>query len=70
MDEIEGNATIGGLSQLQGADVLGAVIAADDYGFATSFDDPVKRANDVIGRQWEIDLKAEPFTVVVVDHIE
>ena len=70
LDEVDANAAFGGPGQRHGADVLRAVIAANDLGFATPFDDPVEGADDAFGRQGEIDLDAESLTVVVVDHIE
>ena len=50
-DEVDANAAFGGPGQRHGADVLGAVIAANDLGFATPFDDPVEGADDAFGRQ-------------------
>ena len=44
-------AAVGGPGQRHGADVLRAVIAANDLGFATPFDDPVEAADDAFGRQ-------------------
>ena len=70
LDEVDANAAVGGPGQRHGADVLGAVIAANDLGFATPFDDPVEGADDAFGWQGEIDLDAESLTVVVVDYIE
>ena len=70
LDEVDANAAFGGPGQRHGADVLRAVIAANDLGFATPFDDPVEAADDAFGRQGEIDLDAESLTIVVVDHIE
>ena len=51
LDEVDANAAFGGPGQRHGADVLGAVIAANDLGFATPFDDPVEGADDAFGRQ-------------------
>jgi len=52
------------------ADVLGTVIAANDQWLAAPFDNPVERSDHSLGRQREVDLDAESFAVVVVDHIE
>jgi hypothetical protein len=70
LDKVDANAAFGGPGQRHGADVLRAVIAANDLGFATPFDDPVEGADDAFGRHGEIDLDAESLTVVVVDHVE
>ena len=59
----------GGLGQRHSADVLRAVIAANDLGFATPFDDSVEGPDDPLGRHSEVNLDAEPLAVVVVDPI-
>ena len=51
LDVADANAALGGPGQRHGADVLRAVIAANDLGFATPFDDPVEGPNDAFGRQ-------------------
>ena len=51
LDEVDANAAFGGPGQRHGAELLRAVIAANDLGFATPFDDPVEGADDAFGRQ-------------------
>ena len=51
LDEVDANAALGGPGQRHSADVLRAVIAANDLGFATPFDDSVEGADDAFGRQ-------------------
>lgn len=45
------NAALGRPSQHHGADLIGAIITANDSGFAISFDDPVEGTDDAFGRQ-------------------
>lgn len=70
LDEINADATLCGPRQGHRADVLGTVIAANDQWLAAPFDNPVERSDHPLGRQREVDLDAESFAVVVVDHIE
>ena len=51
LDEVDAYAAVGGPGQRHGADVLGAVIAANDLGFVTPFDDTVEGSDDAFGRQ-------------------
>ena len=51
LNEADAYAALGGPGQRHGADAFRAVIAANDSGFATSFDDPVEGADDAFEGQ-------------------
>ena len=51
LDIINADAALGRPGQRDGANAFRAVIAANDSGFATSFDDPVEGADDAFEGQ-------------------
>ena len=51
LNEVDANTAFGGPGQRHSADVLRALIAANDLGFATPFDDSVNGPDDPFRRQ-------------------
>ena len=65
LTEVHANDALGGPGRRHSV-----VMATNDLGFATPLDDPAEEPDDPFGRQSEVNLDAEPLTVVVVDNIE